>query len=96
MSWRVFIRPNAEADVREARDWYQRRRPGLGDEFLLAVADAMIRLEESPLRFPVYHRDFRRVLTERFPYKVFFRVQADTVIVFRVLYAARDHVRELD
>ena len=39
MSCRVFIRPAAEADVRESRDWYQRQRPGLGDEFLLAVAD---------------------------------------------------------
>ena len=54
MSWLVYIRPKAEADVREARDWYQRQRAGLGDEFLLAVADAMVRLEESPVRFPVY------------------------------------------
>ena len=95
MSWRVSIRAAAEADLREAEDWYEGQRPGLGGEFLISVADALTRLEESPEHFPVYYRGFRRVLMERFPYKVFFRIEGDTVIVFRILHAARDHVRQL-
>jgi len=83
------------ADLRDARDWYERQRPGLGDEFHLSVADALTHLEESPERFPIYYRGFRRLLTERFPYKVFFRIQGDAVIVFRILHAARNHAREL-
>ena len=96
MSWRVSIRAAAAADIREAQAWYERKRAGLGGEFLLAVADAMLLLEESPQRFPIYYRDFRRLLTNRFPYKVFFRIEADAVIVFRILHSARDHRRELD
>jgi hypothetical protein len=57
--------------LRAARDWYDRAREGLGNEFLLAVADAMLALEEGPERQPIYYRDFRRVLTDRFPYKIF-------------------------
>jgi plasmid stabilization system protein ParE len=68
----------------------------LGDEFLLAVADVLKQLEESPQRWPVYYRDFRRLMTDRFPYKVFYRVEADRVIVFRVLHAAREHAKALD
>jgi toxin ParE1/3/4 len=63
VNWQVTIRPAAHADLREARDWYDRRREGLGNEFLLAVADAMLALEETPQRQPIYYRDFRRVLT---------------------------------
>jgi toxin ParE1/3/4 len=92
----VTIRSAAHADLREARDWYDRQREGLGNEFLLAVADAMLALEESPERQAFYYRDFRRVLTERFPYKIFYRVDGDAVIVYRVLHGARDHVRELE
>ena len=95
MNWRVSIRPAAESDLRQARDWYEEQRAGLGEEFLLSIADAMIRLEESPERVPAYYRDFRRLLTERFPYKIFYRIEKDAVIVFRVLHVARDHVREL-
>ena len=96
MSWHVTIRPPAAADLRDARDWYDRRREGLGNEFLLAVADAMLALEEMPERSPIYYRDFRRLLTERFPFKVFYRIEGEAVIVYRVLHGARDHTRALD
>jgi toxin ParE1/3/4 len=96
VSWQVTIRPAAQADLREAREWYDRRREGLGNEFLLAVADAMVALEETPQRQPIYYRDFRRVLTDRFPYKIFYRIEGQAVIVYRILHGARDHTRQLE
>lgn len=96
MNFRVSIRAAAHAGLRRAWQWYERQRPGLGDEFFLSVADALTCLEESPKQYPVYYREFRRLMTERFPYKIFFRINDDAVIVFRVLHAARDHTRELD
>jgi toxin ParE1/3/4 len=95
VKFRVSIRASAEIDLREARLWYEHERAGLGDDFLLSVAESMTWLEESPGRFPVYYREFRRLLTGRFPYKIFFRIDGEAVIVFRILHAARDHVREL-
>ena len=55
----------------------------------------MLRLEASPERFPIYYRGFRRVLTRRFPYKLFFRIEGDAVIVFRILHGAQNHKRQL-
>jgi len=92
---RVSLRAAADADLADARAWYDDQRPGLGDEFLASIAAALTRLEQNPEQFPVYYRDFRRVLVERFPYKIFFRMQADAVIVFRVMHAASDHRRRL-
>jgi plasmid stabilization system protein ParE len=91
----VTLRPAAVADLADARTWYDEQRPGLGDEFLAAVAAALLRLESNPDESPVYYRDFRRVLVDRFPYKVFFRTHGDAVVVFRILHAARDHRRRL-
>jgi plasmid stabilization system protein ParE len=34
--------------------------------------------------------------TRRFPYKPFYRIEGDAVIVFRILHAARDHTRQLE
>ena len=96
MSWQVTLRPSAQQDLREARDWYDRRREGLGNEFLLAVADTMLALEEAPERYSIYYRDFRRVLTDRFPFKILYRIESQAVIVYRVLHGARDHTRELE
>jgi plasmid stabilization system protein ParE len=35
------------------------------------------------------------LMTRRFPYKIFYRVEGDRVIVFRILHAKRDHRRQL-
>jgi toxin ParE1/3/4 len=93
VSRRVIIRPNAEADVREAWLWYESQRTGLGDELLIDIRAAIRRLESDPERRPFYYRDFRRQLTRRFPYKLFYRVEGDRVIVFRILHAKREHRR---
>ena len=95
MKWRVIIRPNAEADVREAWAWYESQRAGLGDELLIEIRAAIRRLETGPENRPFYYRDFRRLLVRRFPYKLFYRVDRDRVIVFRILHAKREHRRQL-
>jgi plasmid stabilization system protein ParE len=95
VNWRVIIRPNAEADLQEARSWYESQRAGLGDELLAEIRRTVQLLESDPEHRPFYYRDFRRLLTRRFPYKLFYRVEGDRVIIFRILHAKRKHQREL-
>jgi len=95
VKWRVLIRPRAEADLREARQWYEEQRRGLGDELVAAVRQAVRSLEKDPQRRPFYYREFRRLLTRRFPYKVFYLVERDRVVVFRILHVKQDHPRRL-
>jgi toxin ParE1/3/4 len=95
VKWRLFIRPRAETDLREAKNWYENQRAGLGAEFVANIDATIRRLIRDPLRYPVYYRGFRRVLARRFPYKLFYRVDDDRIIVFRILHVRRDHPRLL-
>ena len=95
MRWLLLIRPEAEADLIAARDWYDGKGAGLGDRFLDSVADAMREVEENPARSPLYYQNFRRVLLQSFPYKIFFQVIEQRVIVFRVLHVRQCHERGL-
>jgi hypothetical protein len=45
--------PEAEADLREAKAWYDAQRPGLGERFALAVVATVEAMVENPLRFPL-------------------------------------------
>ena len=81
--------------MQEAQAWYESRRTGLGDELLDEIRRAVRLLESNPERRPFYYRDFRRLLTRRFPYKLFYRVEGDRVIVFRILHAKRKHQWQL-
>ena len=91
----LLVRPEAENDLAAARDWYDRKRFGLGDEFLDELALAMKALEDNTHQARLYYRNFRRVLLRRFPYKVFYQVVGERIIVFRVLHAQEDHRRGL-
>jgi plasmid stabilization system protein ParE len=95
VNWVVIIRPNAEADLQKAWNWYESQRPGLGDELLIEVQAAIRRLESDPENRPFYYRDFRRLLTRRFPYKLFYRLDGGRVIIFRILHAKQEHGRQL-
>ena len=95
MKWRLVIRPRAETDLREARDWYESQRTGLGAEFIAEIETAVHLLVRDPQHYTVYYRGFRRVLMRRFPYKLFYRLEGNRVIVSRILHARRDHPRLL-
>jgi plasmid stabilization system protein ParE len=91
----VIIRIEAEVDITDAAIWYHGKKPGLGHDFLAAVESAIARAADNPFRFPCLRRrpEVRRVLTERFPYRVFVIRRPDSIVVFRVLHSAR-HDRE--
>ncbi len=95
MKWRLVIRPRAETDLREAPDWYESQRTGLGMEFIAEIEAALQSLVRDPQRHTVYYRGFRRVFMHRFPYKLFYRLEGNRVIIFRILHARRDHPRLL-
>jgi plasmid stabilization system protein ParE len=95
VSWLVLVRQQAEVDVAKARDWYDAKRAGLGDEFFDDVARSMQALESAAHRERHYYRNFRRIRLSRFPYKIFYQIVGERVIVFRVLHAKQDHERRM-
>jgi len=89
VSWSLIIRPQAEADLAEAFNWYEERRNGLGFEFLTEVRSILRIIGENPLRHPAIYRNARRALTRKFPYKIFYLFEADKVEVIGVVHAKR-------
>ena len=100
MSWRVLVRPEAEADVAEAAAWYNTRSEGLGDEFAQEILAVLDELALNPLLSRRRHprKNIRWRYTERFPYRVIYELleQDESVVVAAVLHAARQdrHWRE--
>lgn len=79
----VVFRPQAEDEVLDVRQWYEAKRPGLGQEFGQALDVLVARIAESPLAFPRVHSESRRAVLSRFPYAVYFRVADEAVVVSR-------------
>lgn len=93
MSYEVQVRRAAELDIAEAQVWYETQQTGLDAEFRSEVSRVIDRLAGTPLIYQVVHRDIRRAIVRRFPYLVWYRVAAETVIVLACTYAGRDPER---
>src|SRR5439155_15991374 len=52
----------AELDIAEAYVWYERRRIGLGEEFLSSVDVCMEVIRRQPEMYPLVHEAYRRSL----------------------------------
>jgi plasmid stabilization system protein ParE len=90
MSRRVIIKRLAERDLRDAREWYEDQRDGLGDEFIEEFGETVRAIQALPGRFKVEEAGYRRALVRRFPYRVVFRFDDERVVVIGVYHSHRD------
>ena len=86
----MIIRAEAEADLADARTWYERREDGLGGTFLERVEEALRQIERLPESHRVVYGSVRRVQVRRFPFLVYYTIVADEVVVIGVVHSHRD------
>lgn len=91
---KVTFLPSADLEATEAALWYDQRRLGLGDEFLIELQDALHRIAESPLSHPrseAYSgaHEVRRCLLKRFPYLVIYLCRSQQIVVVAVSHVRR-------
>lgn len=90
MTFEVRLRREAEQDLLDAARWYEDQRPGLGQQFLDEVAAILSVIAETPLVYPLVHRNARRALIRRFPFGVYYRFENAISTVLAVLHGSRD------
>src|SRR5438105_1978874 len=90
MAAKLVVAPEAEFDVVEAYVWYERRRAGLGEEFLSSVDAGIERIRRQPLIYPRVHEEYRRALIRRFPYAIFFEPAEAAITIYAVFHTSRD------
>lgn len=90
MTIRVLVEDPARADLAAAVRWYKQIRPGLEADFRLCVRATLQGIARHPRSCPVVGRQLRRALVDRFPFAVFYLLDADTVRVFAVVHTSRN------
>jgi toxin ParE1/3/4 len=88
----LIVKPEAEADIIQAASWYESREQRLGLEFLSDIQRSITRALHNPKAFLRFRTkpEVRRVLTRLFPYRIYFILKPDVLVVFAVLHAARN------
>ena len=89
MSVPVRATPDARDDIRQAEQYFESRRSGLGGEFVDAALQLLDQLGEMPLMYGEVDPGIRAAGLRRFGYVVYYRVKDDGVEVLAVLHGAR-------
>lgn len=86
----IFIMPAARQEIREAFDWYEQQRRGLGKRFSHELYVQLDRIVENQERFAFVSGDVRRARLHDFPYGIFFRCQDNRLYVVACLHSRRN------
>lgn len=85
----------AEDELMQATLFYEGKQSGLGYDLHDRVQETIDRIEEDPLRFPVYEgkelrREYRRAFVKRFPYMVVYEIRPAEVVIVAVAHTKQD------
>jgi toxin ParE1/3/4 len=90
MTPRFVFRPRAVGHLREARRWYAAQAPGLELEFARAVEAAVGAVGRNPEAYPEVEPRIRRILLRRFPYGMYYAIEADRIVIHACYHVRRD------
>jgi len=86
----VIWSDEAKVEFYEAEQWYADIGLPLSERFVLAVENTVQLIAESPLRFPTVHKGRRRAPVPRFPYGLFYQVEADRILLIACFHGKRN------
>lgn len=90
----IQLHHDAQAELLAAARWYERRRAGLGDDFLSAVLEGLDQIEESPERWPPVlgvraPTLLRRYVLPDYPYVLPYLVVEEGAFVLAIAHVRR-------
>jgi plasmid stabilization system protein ParE len=86
----IVLRPKAEADLLQTRDWYEQESSELAEAFADSFEEIIARIEAMPEVYAVALHNLRRGKLRRFPYLIYYRLLSDRIEIIGVLHGSRE------
>lgn len=86
---RVDFHPASAREVEDAQAWYEERSVFAASAFLRELSTAVNRIREAPTRYPSAERGTRRILLDRFPFTLYYRLGENVITIVAVAHQKR-------
>jgi len=86
----VQIKPSAILMAKDAYEWYEEQKVGLGDLFLAELSRCYNKLENNPLHYQKLKRNYRHLVLNKFPYVLIFEIIENEIVILAVFHTARN------
>ena len=81
MSYPVIFEKQAESDIQQAIDYYDRQQVGLGEKFWLSVQKHIASIGKNPF-FQIRYGEIRCLPVTKFPFMIHFLIDEKVKIVY--------------
>ena len=88
--YKLLIKPRAVLMQKEAYEWYEGQKEGLGELFLQELDSRYKKLISNPQAYAQRDDKYRHVVLRKFPYVIVFRVIRKTIVVYAVFHTSRN------
>ncbi|OAI11194.1 hypothetical protein A1359_14840 [Methylomonas lenta] len=86
---KIRILKSARQDLADGRRFYQQQSPAIGDYFLDSLFSDIESLLIHAGVHAVYFDRFYRLLSKRFPFALYYRLENQTILIYAVLDCRR-------
>lgn len=90
MTFEIRLRKESNNDLRDAFNYYEQIRQGLGQDFLLCFEYSLAKIKRNPMSFKVVYSGLRRIAIKRFPYRIFYLVDDSTIMITAIFHVRRN------
>ena len=87
---KIQILDRAASDLTDGFHFYEVQQPGLGDYFLSSLYSDIESLQLYAGIHRKAYKEYHRLLSNRFPFAVFYMVSDNTVFIYAVVDCRRD------
>ena len=90
-NFEIIIHPSAVSDIDDIASWYFVKSPQAELQFQHKLDAAISKLSKNPLAFgPIKkYSTIRRCMVEKYPYKIFFRIEDNIVEILAIIHTSR-------
>ena len=81
----IYFHPEAQQDFKEAINYYNECRTGLGNQFAVQVNKSINQIKAFPEAWSLISKRTRRIMTNRFPFGIIYSFEKDQIIILAVM-----------
>lgn len=86
---KIIIVKIAQREFNEAKEFYEIEQAGLGVRFEKEIKNAILRIKQYPSAWPIERGEVRHYLVHKFPYKILYSIQQDSIILLAFAHQHR-------
>ncbi len=84
MKYDLIIIEEAYLDIKEAYDYYEENRVGLGNRFLDTLETYLERVKQYPKHYQIKQKSYREAFIKDFPYIIIYEIEKQKIIVYAI------------